>query len=212
MEYKLFSYVNMSFESGTIMFIFCWCFFLLRVSDENDQRKRNFLKTLQSRHFWRRQFPVLIGSRCKRMCSKPCWRHIIWKIVSLIAFLRLFSITSFFENGIHTFSNENHRGTWGRGLNHDSPVCVCMSFRSDLVSKNIKQPKLNKVVIFLFIKRAEYYVVFDMKYDLLCQFDCGVRKIEISSFVSVRRDLAWANTVKIALARKTTLVANNWSK
>lgn len=84
-----------------------------------------------------------------------------------------------------------------------------MSFRSDLVSKNIKQPKLNKVVIFPIIKRAEYYVVFDMKYDLLCQFDCGVRKIEISSFVSVRRDLAWANTVKIALARKTTLVANN---
>ena len=139
MEYKLFSYVNKSFESGTIMFIFCWCFSLLRVSNENDQRKRNFLKTLQSGHFWRRQLPGLVGSRCKRMCSKPWWRHIIWKIVSLslIAFFKTCTILYYFlfwKRKTYVSPNENHRDTWGRSLNHDdSPVCVCMSFRSDLV-------------------------------------------------------------------------------
>ena len=55
MEYKLFSYVNKSFESGTIMFIFCWCFFL-RVSDEKSENA-TFLKHFRADIFEDANFP-----------------------------------------------------------------------------------------------------------------------------------------------------------
>lgn len=116
------------------------------------KRKRNFFKTLQSGHFWRRQFPVLIGSRCKRMCSKPWWRHIYLKNCVIIThcFFEACSILYYFLfwKGTHTFSNENHRDTWGWGLNHDSPVCVCMSFRSDLVWKTLNGENWTKSLFF----------------------------------------------------------------
>ena len=60
MEYKLFSYVNKSFESGTVMFIFCWCFFL-RVSDEKNENA-TFLKHFRADIFEDANFPYSLAA------------------------------------------------------------------------------------------------------------------------------------------------------
>lgn len=60
MEYKLFSYVSKSFESGTMMFIFCWCFFL-RVSDEKIENA-TFLKHFRADIFEDANFPYSLAA------------------------------------------------------------------------------------------------------------------------------------------------------
>lgn len=97
-----------------------------------------------------------------------------------------------FWKGTHTFSNENHRDTWGRGLNHDSPVCVCMSFRSDLVWKTLNGENWTKSSSYFslhlrsWVLRVQNIAVFDIQFDLLCHWVISVwlRSGENLNFIS----------------------------
>lgn len=150
MEYKLFSYVYKSFESGTIMFFFCWCFFL-RVCDEKNENA-TFLKHFRADIFEDANFPYSLAADVNGCVRNRDDVTFIWKNCVIIThcFFKACSILYYFLfwKGTHTFSNENHRDTWGRGLNHDSPVCVFMSFRSDLVWKTLNGENWTKSLFF----------------------------------------------------------------